>query len=631
MRCLALGPFLLVACVGCVEEEGHPELATEEVGTARSAVTVGQAVNGGCSTAAVDGLSRQIIAKGNCIEPGAFVEVPDLPNITFGSNVYPFLEQPARDAFVATANANPGMTMTVNSMLRTVAQQVLLYRWDQNGQCGIEIAAYPGNSNHETGLAFDTSQYAAWRNTLEAHGFSWYGTGDDVHFDYTGPGAVSYKGLDVLAFQMLWNEHHPEDPIDEDGIYGPQTEARLLASPAEGFPSEVVCDEPAPDRPDVYLSVAYESAQDTFLDGPSAGVVDLFEGDDETWFVHLDNRGLGAATDVIVTVEADATSFELDDYAIEQGASMEGPFTTDPADGAAPNPKHGALLGARFDLHLGPLAAGEHKRIALQVIPIRYSVDTADPQSAPALRTWVSKVDELYAQSEFGAEVTNVDGAMTSPGGRLEALQTADIYSRTRWEWDGQRLEGASASAGATFMLTATTLDLVSGGDGAYLTPPPFALTTGAQGALQLRASRSGGAGDAAVLVSRDSTELDEADVMLVDLPADGAMHDVTVPLGAGALRRIAFVPFTSTAGRASLDALRVEGVISSSGDDDGEGGAGAAGGGSGEDGPEVEASCDCRAAPSSPSGSAPLWAAALLGAALLRVAHRRRGQQRRG
>ena len=40
----------------------------------------------------------------------------------------------------------------------------------------------------------------------------------------------------VLSFQKLWNLNHPEDQIDEDGVYGDtQTGARLLRSPIEGF------------------------------------------------------------------------------------------------------------------------------------------------------------------------------------------------------------------------------------------------------------------------------------------------------------------------------------------------------------------------------------------------------------
>ena len=132
-------------------------------------------------------------------------------------------------ALVAALQDKPGTTMTINSALRTVAQQLLLYRWYQNGQCNIGLAATPGNSNHETGLALDINQYSTWRTTLEAHGFRWFGSNDAVHFDYNGPGAVDYRGMDVLAFQTLWNENNPGDLIDEDGIYGPQTAAAVQA------------------------------------------------------------------------------------------------------------------------------------------------------------------------------------------------------------------------------------------------------------------------------------------------------------------------------------------------------------------------------------------------------------------
>ena len=39
-----------------------------------------------------------------------------------------------------------GTKMTINSMLRTVAQQYLLYHWYQAGQCSISLAATPGTS-----------------------------------------------------------------------------------------------------------------------------------------------------------------------------------------------------------------------------------------------------------------------------------------------------------------------------------------------------------------------------------------------------------------------------------------------------------------------------------------------------
>ncbi len=225
--------------MGC--DNSTSELVDGPIGHASAALTVSQVVGGTCSDSAVQGLSDQIIAQANCNDPNAFVEVPALANVAFGSGVTRYLEKPARDAFVAAANSNSGMTLGVNSMLRTVAAQYLLYDWYEHGQCGIQLAASPGTSNHESGLAFDTSQYNAWMGTLSANGFKWLGSSDVVHFDYVGAGAVDERGADVKAFQQLWNRNNPADMITEDGVYGPETGARLAQSPADGFPLGASC------------------------------------------------------------------------------------------------------------------------------------------------------------------------------------------------------------------------------------------------------------------------------------------------------------------------------------------------------------------------------------------------------
>jgi len=217
----------------------------EERSDAFSGGTVGDAAASSCATSSVRGLSLQIIEEGNCVQPGAFEPMPELPNLVMGSNINAFLEKPARDRLVAALQANPGMTLSINSMLRSVAQQYLLYSWYLTGSCGISLAARPGNSNHETGLALDVNEYDSWMSELQNQGFQWYGSSDPVHFDYVGSGAVSHKGLDVLAFQRLWNRNHPEDKIPEDGAWGPNTEARMARSPASGFPKGAQCDDPA--------------------------------------------------------------------------------------------------------------------------------------------------------------------------------------------------------------------------------------------------------------------------------------------------------------------------------------------------------------------------------------------------
>jgi hypothetical protein len=245
LRAAALVLTAATIVVGCSASEDPQEVDTAEptdnLDEAVSAGSVAAAVSNSCSTSSVKGLSLQIIAEGNCIEPGAFAAVPSRPNLSASSNVNLFLEKPARDALVAALNAKPGTTLTVNSMLRTVAQQYLLYRWGQAGSCGIGLAAKPGNSNHETGLALDINSYSTWKSALTAQGFKWFGDADKVHFDYVGAGAVSHKGLDVLAFQKLWNRNHPEDKISADGDWGPQTEARMKIAPAAGFPVGAQC------------------------------------------------------------------------------------------------------------------------------------------------------------------------------------------------------------------------------------------------------------------------------------------------------------------------------------------------------------------------------------------------------
>ena len=116
------------------EAESHAGEDTNELEEGFSASTVSQAAANSCSTSAVKGLSFQIIEEGNCDKPGAFSPVVLPANASASSNVNLFLEQPARDKLLSALKANPNKSLTINSMLRTVAQQYLLYNWYQNGR-----------------------------------------------------------------------------------------------------------------------------------------------------------------------------------------------------------------------------------------------------------------------------------------------------------------------------------------------------------------------------------------------------------------------------------------------------------------------------------------------------------------
>ena len=239
---------LVLVLGGCSAEE--PAWEEGQIGEISEGLTVGGA--GGCSTFIVDGLSKQLIAEENCIAANTLVSFSGKKGITVGSNVYPYLEPKAATGLEAAAAASG---LSVNSAFRTLAQQYLLYRWYQNGQCGISLAAVPGNSNHETGIAVDLANYSSEIGNMSNHGWTHtYPSSDPVHFDYTAGGTTDLRHDSVLAFQKLWNLNNPNDKIAEDGDYGPMTASKIAASPATGFAKGSTCapqttPSPAPNDP----------------------------------------------------------------------------------------------------------------------------------------------------------------------------------------------------------------------------------------------------------------------------------------------------------------------------------------------------------------------------------------------
>ncbi|MGE3631260.1 MAG: MYXO-CTERM sorting domain-containing protein, partial [Sandaracinaceae bacterium] len=161
----------------------------------------------------------------SCLRPGSFVSFAPHAGITLSSShIHAFMQASARDALHRAAASH---SLTINSAFRTLADQYVLYH---SGACG--LAATPGRSNHQSGRAVDVGNYSAARSALEAAGCVWLGSSDPVHFDCPG---TDLRNDSVLAFQRLWNRNNPSDRIAEDGLYGPQTEARVSRSPSGGF------------------------------------------------------------------------------------------------------------------------------------------------------------------------------------------------------------------------------------------------------------------------------------------------------------------------------------------------------------------------------------------------------------
>jgi hypothetical protein len=210
-------------------EEGTPEPAPKKF------KTVGEAAVGSCSTVSVSGLSRQIVEASLCMNPRAFAALPARANLRMGPHVLPYLERTARDRLVQVLDKHKAEPMTVNSALRTLPQQYLVWRWAAGKRCGVRVATPPGDSNHEAGLALDIAEDRKWRPALEAAEFRWLGASDRVHFDFRRRERPPGTRLDVQAFQKLWNLNHPKDRITESGKYDAATETRLKRAPPDGF------------------------------------------------------------------------------------------------------------------------------------------------------------------------------------------------------------------------------------------------------------------------------------------------------------------------------------------------------------------------------------------------------------
>jgi hypothetical protein len=256
---LAAAALILTGCIDVMVESqeqdpDHDVLLSDpdipDRHSFRASATVGNVARTACSTAGVRPLAEQLLVEVECLRPNTLARIDDIPNVSLGAGALPKLNvggaQALRQAVVG------GGTMSISSSTRATVQQYVLYYWYANGRCTnvVSLAARPGRSNHESGVAIDVPAYSTWRSKLTARGFSWFGSGDPVHFDYTGAGAVDIRPLAVRAFQRLWNRNNPGDTIPEDGIYGTATASRMDRSPANGFPIGPTCGGTDPGEPD---------------------------------------------------------------------------------------------------------------------------------------------------------------------------------------------------------------------------------------------------------------------------------------------------------------------------------------------------------------------------------------------
>ncbi len=156
--------------------------------------------------------------------------------IMAGPTTLPYLQRAAGEALIA-AIRELGVKPRLVHALRTLPQQYAVSQWYLRKRCGIPLAALPGTSPHEHGVAIDVDDFDKWIKVLRQHNWQWRGEADRSHFNFHGPSDPDFGRYSVLAFQKLWSRNRPSDKLTEDGVLGPKTIARLESAPAGGFPN----------------------------------------------------------------------------------------------------------------------------------------------------------------------------------------------------------------------------------------------------------------------------------------------------------------------------------------------------------------------------------------------------------
>ncbi|HKO95765.1 MAG TPA: M15 family metallopeptidase [Pyrinomonadaceae bacterium] len=188
-----------------------------------------------CSTAGLFGLSKQIADTLMASLPAG--KVTDItPHVVIaGATTLPYLQSAAANALIAAINEKGTPPRLVHA-LRVLPQQYAVFYWFTHGKkCGVVLAAAPSASPHERAIAIDIQNHSEWIPVLKKHNWIWRGAADPPHFNFHGGSDPDLGREGIRAFQKLWNQHNPTDPLSEDGNYGPKTQKKLEASPIEGF------------------------------------------------------------------------------------------------------------------------------------------------------------------------------------------------------------------------------------------------------------------------------------------------------------------------------------------------------------------------------------------------------------
>lgn len=318
---------------------------------------------------------------------------------------------------------------------------------------------------------------------------------------------------------------------------------------------------PAP-GPRYELSTAIGSppAVDRFDDNKSKGISDFVEGDEWTLDLTIKNAGDATSPNVDLGVWIEQPLLAATTWTIESNAKNPA-FELNDADARADQPSR-SQLGQGGTFHMNAFGVGETKRIRLKMKGLAYSLGVADH---PDVRFWVKDVAGVYTKDAFDSKPTNPSG-QTFNGGDLRAWSQVDLYSRTRWTFDGGTLEGWTGAGAAKVSLdeAAKTMVVAVAGDDPQLIGPETEFDAKTFPVLKVRA-KSGLSGAMKVyFATKAAPAFDEARSLELQAPG-GELGEVAIdlskhPAWQGTITRLRVDPAPSGNGTFTVDELRMAG-----------------------------------------------------------------------
>lgn len=285
---------------------------------------------------------------------------------------------------------------------------------------------------------------------------------------------------------------------------------------------------PPPGEYGVDLEILVHDLENFYVQGSSEEVGDAFPGDRFTAEVRLTNQSEAPIQGVRLGLEIGeglgvrSNRIESDHPSYDQQS-----WTRNDANDAEENP---TSLGEGAELTMYAFSPGETKRVFLELEASAYNI-AADHF---AVRAWVANIDELYAQSGYG-----VTAAMNELGDALEASRRVDVLRSDAWFFragEVQALEGWEADGDFEALTLNVSEDLLAfkvASAGAWIRSPAWtSVDAGKFPEAVLRVRSHDGRHTKAFYWARDGEDFDEERVVRFEVPGDGELNVLLLPLG---------------------------------------------------------------------------------------------------